>query len=447
MMTYRDDAGAIRALVQDDRVHRDVYLSEELFQLERERLFARSWNYVGHESQVPKAGDYYTTDIAGQPLIMVRHTDGSVRVLMNRCAHKGARLVCQASGNTGKFFRCPYHAWSYKTDGSLLAVPLKNGYENTRMHECESGAGLVAPRVAVHRGFVFVCLSADGPDFAAYFGAVLPVLDNLADRSPEGELQVVGGCLRSVMRCNWKMYLENINDSVHPVSTHESVSATAKSVHAAQPGNAPESMALQQLMPFGSGYDFFVQTGGRVYPSGHSVLGTRASIHSAYAMPADYLRAMEQAHGEQRAQEILGFAPQNVIFFPSLALKGSPQTLRVIKPLAVDRTLVEIWCLAPRGAPQELVQRTLTYNRLTFSPMSVVAHDDLHIFEGIQASLAAQGNPWFSLHREYRDGELNQPIVDVSGTNELLMRNQYRAWAASMTAQGGSQGSCGRGEA
>lgn len=434
MTAYRDDAGAIRALVQDDRIHRDVYLSEELFRLECERLFQRSWNYVGHESQVPGRGDYYTTGIAGQPLIMVRHDDGSVRVLMNRCAHKGARLVCQTHGNTGRFFRCPYHAWSYRTDGTLLAMPLKNGYENTRLHACESGAGLVAPRVAVYRGFVFACLSETGPDFADYFGAVLPVLDNLADRSPAGELQVAGGCLRSVMRCNWKMYLENINDSVHPVSTHESVSATAKSVHAARPGDAPASMALEQLMPFGSGYEFFANTGARIYPKGHSVLGTHASIHSGYTIPDDYRHAMEQAHGAQRTQDILGFSPQNVIFFPSLALKGSPQTLRVIRPLAVDRTLVEIWCLAPKGAPRELVRRTLTYNRLTFSPMSVVAHDDVHIFEGIQSSLAAQGNPWVSLHREYRDDERLHPVQEVSGTNEWLMRNQYRAWAEQMTA-------------
>ncbi|MNN39790.1 hypothetical protein D3C81_1538390 [compost metagenome] len=96
----------------------------------------------------------------------------------------------------------------------------------------------------------------------------------------------------------------------------------------------------------------------------------------------------------------------------------------------------------PRGAPQALLRRTLTYNRLTFSPMSVVAHDDVHIFEGIQASLAAQGNPWVSLHREYREDEQQQPVQDVSGTNELLMRNQFRAWAALMTAEA-PQHECG----
>jgi phenylpropionate dioxygenase-like ring-hydroxylating dioxygenase large terminal subunit len=121
MSRYRHDPDAIRRLVQPDQVHRDVYLDQELFELEMERLWARTWVYVGHDSQVPNPGDYITTDIATRPMIMVRHDDGSVRVLHNRCAHKGAKLLSAPAGNTGRFLRCPYHAWSYTTDGALLA--------------------------------------------------------------------------------------------------------------------------------------------------------------------------------------------------------------------------------------------------------------------------------------------------------------------------------------
>ena len=103
--------------------------------------------------------------------------------------------------------------------------------------------------------------------------------------------------------------------------------------------------------------------------------------------------------------------------------------MRVIRPLAVDRTLVEAWSFRAVGAPDVLLERTQTYNRLVFSPMSIVAHDDLHLFESIQQGLAAEGNPWISLHRGHRSGEELQPVQDVNGTNELLMRNQFRAWA------------------
>src|SRR5665213_361370 len=103
----------IAALVQDDRVHRNLYLSAELFALEQQHFFANTWLYLGHASQVPAAGDYLAVDIAGRPLLMVRQADESLRVLYNRCAHKGTKLVSDESGSTGKFLRCPYHAWTY----------------------------------------------------------------------------------------------------------------------------------------------------------------------------------------------------------------------------------------------------------------------------------------------------------------------------------------------
>jgi phenylpropionate dioxygenase-like ring-hydroxylating dioxygenase large terminal subunit len=427
-------AADISALVQDDRVHRDVYLSAELFALERQHFFANTWLYYGHASQVPNAGDYLAQEIAGRPLVMVRQPDGGIRVLYNRCAHKGTRLVSDETGNAGRFFRCPYHAWTYKLDGSPLAVPIKAGYEGTRLKDCESGQGMTALKhVAVYRDFVFVKLGDAGPNFESYFGEALRAIDNLADRSPLGKLRIEGGVLRNIVHCNWKMYLENINDTVHPLSTHESATAAASRLWEGQPADATKPMAMEQILPFGAGYDFFERMGGRVYPNGHSLLGVNFSIHSGYAALPEYEAAMRAAHGEARAAEILERSPQNALCFPSLALKSSPQAIRMIRPLAVDRTLIEAWSFRVEGAPDVLFQRSLTYNRLVFSPMSVVAHDDVHLFESIQQGLRAEGNEWISLHRGFERGELEGGTREVGGTNELLMRNQFRAWANFMT--------------
>jgi len=424
----------ILALVQDDRVHRDLYLSPALFALEQRHFFANTWNYVGHASQVPAAGDYVAVEIAGRPLLMVRQGDGSIRVLNNRCAHKGTQLVTDACGSVGKFFRCPYHAWTYKLDGAPLAVPLKAGYEGTRLASCESGQGMGALKnVAVYRDFVFAKLNDGGPDFHAYFGDVLAAIDNLVDRSPVGRLRIEGGVLRNVVHCNWKMYLENINDTVHPMSTHESATAAANALWQGQPADAPKPMAMEQILPFGAGYDFFDRMGGRVYPNGHSMLGVNFSIHSGYAQVPEYEAALREAHGEARATEILQRSPQNSVCFPSLAVKGSPQAIRVIRPLAADRTLVEAWSFRVEGAPDLLFERSMTYNRLVFSPMSVVAHDDVHLFESIQQGLRGSSNEWVSLHRDFDPAELEGGTREVNGTNELLMRNQFRAWATFMT--------------
>ncbi|MEO7009400.1 MAG: aromatic ring-hydroxylating dioxygenase subunit alpha [Caldimonas sp.] len=425
---------AILALVEPDRVHRDLYLKAALFAAEQRHFFANTWNYLGHASQVPNAGDYLTETIAGRPLVMVRQPDGSIAVLHNRCAHKGTQVVTDASGNTGRYFRCPYHAWTYKLDGAPMGVPLKAGYEGTRLQACESGRGMTALRhVAVHRDFVFVKLNDAGPGFHDYFGAALQAIDNMVDRSPVGRLEIAGGCLRNVIRCNWKMYVENINDTVHPLSTHQSSVEAAHALWKDQPADAVKPMAMEQILPFGSGYDFFDKMGGRIYPNGHSVLGTRFSIHSGYGQVPEYEAALRAAHGAERAAEILERSPQNCTLFPSLTMKGSPQAFRVIRPLAVDRTLVEAWSLRVVGAPELLFERTQSYNRLVFSPMSVVAHDDVHLFESIQRGLAADGNPWVSLHRGHTANEFDSPTQETNGTNELLMRNQYRAWTRFMT--------------
>ena len=217
------------------------------------------------------------------------------------------------------------------------------------------------------------------------------------------------------------------------MSTHESATKAAEALWEGHAPTDPKPMAMEQILPFGSGYEFFDRMGGRVFANGHSVLGVNFSIHSNYAQLPEYEAAMRAAHGEARAAEILQRSPQNSVFFPSLSVKGSPLAIRVIRPLAANRTLIEAWSFSAAGAPALLFERAMSYNRLVFSPMSVVAHDDVHLFQGIQKSLRADGNEWISLHRGFDAGERATPTRDVNGTNEMLMRNQFRAWVRFMT--------------
>jgi len=107
----------LRKAVEPDRVHRSVYSDPAIFEIEMERLFHKVWTYVGHESQVKNVGDYWTVQIGRQPMVMVRHSDRSVRVLYNRCPHRGAMLYGDRCGNVGKGISCSYHAWQFDTDG------------------------------------------------------------------------------------------------------------------------------------------------------------------------------------------------------------------------------------------------------------------------------------------------------------------------------------------
>jgi phenylpropionate dioxygenase-like ring-hydroxylating dioxygenase large terminal subunit len=439
MGRYRNDPAALDALVQADRVHRDVYLDPELFELEMERLWSRAWIYAGHESQIRNEGDYLTLDVAGQPLIVLRHGDGSVRALVNRCAHKGTKLVAEPAGNCGKTLRCPYHAWTYRLDGSILNIPLARGYDGTRLAETEAWRGLAVRNVATYRGFIFVRLSAEGLGFREYFGASLSSIDNLANRSPEGELEIAGGCLRYLHNCNWKMFVENLNDTMHPMIAHASSAGTARRLWEGQPADAPKPMAIEQIAPFASDYKFFDDMGVRVYPHGHGFSGVNFSIHSSYAALGDYEALMKKAYGEERAREILGTVRHNTVYYPSLTIKGAIQSIRVARPLAADRTLIESWTFRLKGAPALLLERTVTYNRLINSPMSIVGHDDLHCYRAIQEGLAGEGNEWVSLHRDHAAGEAaeleRRGELTCNGTSDVSMRNQFRAWKELMASE------------
>ncbi len=423
---------AMGTLVRDDAVHRDVYTDPALFRREMRTLWARTWVYVGHTSQVPAPGDYYTCTIGAEPVLMIRHTDGSVRVLRNRCAHKGTRLVSDRSGNVGRFLRCPYHAWSYRTDGTLAAVPQRQGYDGTGFSTCEAARGLSNVATEVYRGFVFARLADEGIGFQAYFGESLSSIDYMVERSPEGEMQVAGGVLRYMHDCNWKMFVENLNDTMHPMAAHESSAGTAKQLWAGQPAEAPKPMAIEQLVPFAEGYEFFDKMGVRVFENGHSYSGVNFSIHSSYAAVPEYEAAMTQAYGAERARDILGTVRHNTVYYPSLTIKGAIQAIRVVRPIAVDKTLIESWTFRLKGAPDIFLRRNVTYTRLINSPLSVVGHDDLQCYQLIQEGLAAEGNEWVSLHRDYHPDERGARDLTVNGTSEVSMRNQFRAWAKFM---------------
>ena len=136
----------IRSLVRRDCVHRDVYIDPEIFNLETQRIFARAWHYLCHESQLPDTGDYMTTDIAGNPVIVIRHDDRTIKVLHNRCAHRGAKVLENTQGNA-RVLSCIYHGWRYRTDGELLSIPCRDNYRNTDVENNQAHYGLARNKV------------------------------------------------------------------------------------------------------------------------------------------------------------------------------------------------------------------------------------------------------------------------------------------------------------
>ena len=208
-------------LVEPDRVHRRCYTDPEIFEQEMRNIFERIWVYCGHESQVPNVGDYHAVTIGRQPMLMVRNRDKSIHVLYNRCPHRGVQVCGNQKGNTGDAFVCSYHAWSFNLDGRIRAIPLKQGYDGTRMSTDNPDCSMkAAARFDSYRGFVFASLVEEGPTLLEFLGDAKVAFDDMCDRSPVGEVEVVPICHRVIQHSNWKFFMENQLDALHPSVTH-----------------------------------------------------------------------------------------------------------------------------------------------------------------------------------------------------------------------------------
>jgi len=403
---------SIHRLIRPREIHRDAYVSEEIFELEMRHLFHNTWVYVGHASQ-------------GQPLIIVRHSDDSIHAFYNRCPHKGVRVTTEECGNAGRFFRCPYHAWSFRTNGQLMAVPLKKGYEGTGLEDNIAHRGLFpVANLKVYRDFIFVKLNEGGETFEEFFGDSLSTIDNMVDRSPEGKLVVQGAPLRFMHNCNWKMLVENQTDTCHPMVAHESSVGTAVKIWEEE-GDGGKHPGVEMLAPFMSPYEFL--------PNGHGHTGVSDSIHANYREIPGYFESMVESYGEERAKQILGDVRHNTIYFPNIMVKGPIQNIRVFKPIAADKTLVESWTFRMSGAPDQLFARTLMYNRFINASTSIVGHDDHEMYERAQIGLHCDGLEWVNMQRLYETDETYNTEAVVNGTSERQMRNQFAAWTKYMT--------------
>ena len=428
----------LRALVEDKRVHRDVYSNKEVFALEMERIWARAWIYVGHESQVKEPGDYITTTIGLTPVIMVRDPNGEdIHVLKNRCGHRGA-MVCEARwGKTNQgMFQCPYHGWTFRADGSLRSYPAPGGYKEVGFDKNKAEYGMLpVARVERYRGFVFASLASTGPDFLSFAGRVAETIDNMVDRAPDAEVEVTGKtCHRFRHPANWKFFTENLHDAMHPMIAHGATTdAVHRYVQTLEDDHAPLPEA-EVIAPFGGSYDFFDNMGFTGLSNGHGFMGGKSSIMSHYEAYPDYLEAMYASHGRERTEEILSANRHNTLLYPSCTIRDNIQSIRVVIPVSVNETIIESWTFRLKGAPNNMLERTLRYSRLINSPGSMVGPDDLSCYKRIQVSAEAGSIEWIDAHRHHGRQEETGDGITTTGTSDFALLNQYRAWVDYMTA-------------
>ena len=435
-------AAEIAALVEPTRVHRRAYTDRAVFDLEMERIFGRAWIFVAHASQLPRPNDLIRTRLGLHDVLVTRDPDDRFHVVLNRCTHRGTTLCSVERANAASLV-CPYHAWTFALDGTLRSVPHRKSMPAS-FDPADPRLNLFrAPRVAEYRGFVFASLAADGPGLAEFLGGMTDALDNLVDRAPDGEIFQDGGIFRLEYRGNWKLHHENANDTMHPGFVHESsVSAAREDGRDYAEPVYDEHQAHTQLLSNGFSVREWQSVGLKGLANGHSYMDgfySRGVLSPDRDDPlsAEYRRALEAVCGRAAADAILGMDRFNNLIWPNLNINAQYQQIRIVQPVAPDRTIVQAMCFRLGGAPEGMFHRAVRFLTNLSSPASMIFADDVEIFEKVQAGLADGSRQWLDQSRG-----LDAPVgggagaghLASPGTSELPIRGQFRAWLDHMTA-------------
>ncbi len=194
-----------------------AYVHPKWFADEEKLVFAKSWMFLGFESEIPEAGDYVLRRLGTDQVIVARTEGGEVTALLNACTHRGT-AICKASTGNSAHFRCSYHGWTFGNDGKLVGVPGLRQHYSASFDKAE--LGLKRPRVHSYRGLVFATWNEEAPDFEDYLGDAKFYLDALFDISSSG-WEVAAPPQRVVSRGNWKYLQDNLSgDGYHLQTTH-----------------------------------------------------------------------------------------------------------------------------------------------------------------------------------------------------------------------------------
>lgn len=385
------DGTGIDRLIEPTRVHSSLYTDSAIFQAELERIWYNTWVYVGHTSEIPNRNDYVTKSIGPTAILFVHTRDGEIGLLLNKCPHRGNQLCAYREGNRASF-TCPYHSWTFSNTGDLMGYAYADGYEGTSKADFNLGR---VPHIAIYRGFVFGSFADDPVDIKTHLGGAKASLDQLLDNSPEGELDLTAGFLQHRTQANWKFMLENETDGYHPAFVHGSVFQVTSSGIGDLYG--PKSSALTR--DFGNGHtEFDLRPEWRKHGEPLKWFGTTPE-----RLP-DYIAAMENAHGPDKAREIMIDGTPHIMIFPNLFI--AEIQVFVLQPISVNETIQHVTALGFKGAP-DMNRRLRQQTMGSVGPAGLLLADDTEMYERNHRGAAIRDPEWVTLsrglHRERRD--------------------------------------------
>jgi phenylpropionate dioxygenase-like ring-hydroxylating dioxygenase large terminal subunit len=359
-------------------LHPFIFSDRDIYELESERLFMKCWVYVAHETEIPAAGDYVVRNMGEQSVIVSRGEDGTLRVFLNACRHRGMK-VCRSDLGNASHFRCPYHGFTYKNSGELTGVPFQRDAYGPELDK--SQLSLYQARTETYKGLIYATWNESAEPLDAYLSHMKWYIDLLVGRA---EMEVIGSPQVYEVAANWKLAAENfITDAYHTAHTHGSI---------VELGLVPNPTFAKHgyHIHAGNGHGLGLGTG---VPGSPDILPQE--------LMEDYARNLtpEQFAVLKRTRNLHATVFPNLSFLISaLNVDGKPLsivTLRQWIPKGPEKLEIWSWFLVEKNASEEWKERSRRAYILTFGSSGMFEQDDTENWSDITET--ARG---LSLHRK-----------------------------------------------
>lgn len=400
------------------RVDRNVFADDDVLQLERDKIFAQNWLYLGHESEIRNPNDFVTRSVAGYPLILARDRDGQVRAWLNVCPHRGALIERRKSGNaTG--FKCFYHGWSFHNDGRCATKDVNGSYGPNFF---KSGAGdlVQAPQLDEYRGFWFVNFDQGAAPLIDQLAQATDIIDLAIEQGPHG-LEVISGSHEYSCHANWKLLVENSYDSYHAPETHSSY---FRYLQQGLDTSLPRAIGESRMLDLGHGSAAIESRAPWARPVARWIPRWGSAAKEELQAIKDEIVTRV---GPERGSRVFD-RDRNCVIFPNTVFNDNVGLLiRVFYPITPSHMEIRSWALAPIGESNAQRERRLV-NYLEFlGPGGFATPDDLEALELAQIGYSArQYAPWNDISR----GMLK---AAPEKNDEAQMRVWWREWDRQIT--------------